>query len=48
MKFIDISNDYFIPPDEGMIKRKKAMFDKVRVDMKSKLLPTMQYPKGCA
>jgi len=47
-KFINISNDYFNPPDETMIKRKKFMFDKVRVDMKSRLLPTLQYPKGCA
>jgi|JI61114C2RNA_FD_contig_31_3291872_length_767_multi_9_in_0_out_0_1 hypothetical protein len=45
--FIDINYVFFIPPDEGMIKRKKAMFDKVRIDMKSKMLPTLQYPKGC-
>jgi hypothetical protein len=29
-----------------MIKRKKNMFDKVKIDLRSKLLPNMQYPKG--
>lgn len=47
-KFIDISNEYFNPPDEGMIKRKKMLFDKVKIEMHSKLLPTLSLPKGTA
>lgn len=31
-----------------MIRRKKAAFDKVRIEMRSRLLPTLAYPKGCA
>ena len=35
-------------PDDDMIRRKKAMSDTIKFELRSKLLPTISYPTGCA